>query len=58
MTKAQRIEAYIKECFETNCINIKEFFSNICEGKAYDIIVHPPYFLWFIRLCVRTNMHV
>lgn len=37
MTKAQRIEAYIKECFETNCINIKEFFSNICEGKAYDI---------------------
>lgn len=37
MTKAQRIEAYIKECFETNSINIKEFFSNICDGEANDI---------------------
>lgn len=37
MTKAQRIKAYIRECFEENSINIKEFFSNICEGTAYDI---------------------
>lgn len=37
MTKVQRIEAYIKECFDTYCINIKEFFSTTYEGKAYDI---------------------
>ena len=37
MTKAQRIEEYIKECFDTNSINIQEFFSNICDGETYDI---------------------
>ena len=37
MTKAQRIEAYIKECFETNNINIKEFFSYFDDGESSDI---------------------
>lgn len=37
MTTAQRIEEYIKECFDTNSLNIHEFFSCIIDGETNDI---------------------
>jgi len=38
MTKAQRIEAYIKECFDTYSINMKEYFSVMLDGETHDIV--------------------
>jgi len=37
MTKAQRIEEYIKECFKTYCIDITEFFSVVIDDEVQDI---------------------
>lgn len=38
MTKAQRIEEYIKDCFKTYCIDISEFFSVVTDNEeAQDI---------------------
>lgn len=33
MTKAQKIEEYIKDCFKTYCIDISEFFSVVTDNE-------------------------